>query len=176
MGAALGTAAVAAVTRTWTKGVPAAEAPGETADAVERGLARGSQGERAALNGLTAFSLTIGATRAVNYVREQRRPALPFLSPRGGDGYRIHHFAPGIVLAFAAGAAALTTGSDSARPWLALPFGVGTALTLDEAALLVEDGDVYWDREVLAFVEASAALAGTVLLAARALRRGEHAN
>ena len=30
---------------------------------------------------------------------------------------------------------------------LALPFGVGMGLTLDESALLLELEDVYWSRE-----------------------------
>lgn len=67
-------------------------------------------------NALGSFALTVTVARAVNYVREQRRPVLPFLSPRGGDDLRIHHFAPGIAIAFgtvALAARALVRGERS---------------------------------------------------------------
>ena len=59
---------------------------------------------------------------------------------------------------------------------LAIPFGVGVGLTVDEAALLLDLRDVYWTREGLLSVQLSlgglALLSGTIL-ALRMLRRGE---
>ena len=46
---------------------------------------------------------------------------------------------------------------------LAVPFGVGMGLTLDESALLLELDDVYWSREGLLSVQIT--LAVTALLA-----------
>ena len=91
-------------------------------------------------------------------------------------GRHIHHFVPGIVLAFGAGAAALVTADQALEEKLAFPFGAGMGLTLDEAALLLDLRDVYWTREGVLSVQvslgATAILAGT-LLALRMLRRGE---
>ena len=91
-------------------------------------------------------------------------------------GRHIHHFVPGILLAFGAGAAGLLTSDEKLEETLAIPFGAGLGLTLDEAALLLDLRDVYWTREGVLSVQvslgATALLAGT-LLALRMIRRGE---
>jgi zinc transporter ZupT len=99
--------------------------------------------------------------------------------PRGNvtvGGRHIHHFVPGIALAFASGIAGLTTRNDQVEAALAVPFGVGIGLTMDEAALLLDLRDVYWTREGILSVQvslgATAMLAATIL-ALRMLRRGE---
>ena len=53
-------------------------------------------------------------------------------------GRHIHHFVPGILLAFAAGGAGLVTEPSGSRQTLAIPFGAGIGLTFDEAALLLD--------------------------------------
>ncbi len=91
-------------------------------------------------------------------------------------GRHIHHFVPGILLAFASGGAGLVTKSDRLESMLAFPFGVGLGLTFDEAALLVDLEDVYWTRQGVFSVQASfgtAALLGATIIALRILRRGE---
>ena len=70
----------------------------------------------------------------------------------------IHHFVPGIVLAFGSGAAAILTRNEALEPRLAIPFGVGMGLTLDESALLLELDDVYWTREGLLSVQITLAV------------------
>ena len=80
------------------------------------------------------------------------------------------------MIAFAAGAAAILTRDEDLEPWLAVPFGVGMGLTLDESALLLELEDVYWSREGLLSVQitlAVMALLGALALGLRFLRRGE---
>jgi hypothetical protein len=91
-------------------------------------------------------------------------------------GRHIHHFVPGILLAFGAGAAALVTDDSKLEQRLAIPFGVGLGLTLDEAALLLDLRDVYWTREGILSVQLSLGLASTLggtIIALRMLRRGE---
>lgn len=99
----------------------------------------------------------------------------PFGNVRVG-GRHIHHFVPGIVLAFGAGTAALLTDDLDRETALAVPFGVGVGLTFDEAALLLDLRDVYWTRQGLLSVQLSlgglALISGTIL-ALRMLRRGE---
>ena len=91
-------------------------------------------------------------------------------------GRHIHHFVPGILIAFGSGAAALMTESESVETTLAVPFGVGVGLTFDEAALLLDLRDVYWSREGIVSVQVTLAVAsfvGAVLVGMRMLRRGE---
>ncbi len=91
-------------------------------------------------------------------------------------GHHIHHFVPGIVIAFAAGTVALLTDDDELEQRLALPMGAGIGLTFDEAALLLDLRDVYWTREGLLSIQLSlgaTAILSIAILTLRMLRRGE---
>jgi len=91
-------------------------------------------------------------------------------------GRHIHHFVPGIVIAFASGTAALLTDDDELEQRLAAPMGIGIGLTFDEAALLLDLRDVYWTREGLLSVQLSlgaTAILSIAILTQRMLRRGE---
>ena len=92
-----------------------------------------------------------------------------------GDRH-IHHFLPGGIIALAAGGVAIGTKGEELDKYLALPFGVGVALVLDESALLLELDDVYWTEEgVLSVQIAFAAIAMLSALAylIRMLRHSE---
>src|SRR3954454_5342982 len=92
------------------------------------------------------------------------------------SGRHIHHFVPGILLAFGSGVAALTTRNERVEATLAIPFGVGMGLTMDEAALLLDLRDVYWTRQGLLSVQVSLGVTATLaatILGLRMLRRGE---
>jgi hypothetical protein len=92
------------------------------------------------------------------------------------SGRHIHHFIPGIVLAFISGIGAITTRHERAESTLAIPFGVGMGLTMDEAALLLDLEDVYWTRQGLLSVQVSLGVTATLaatILGLRMLRRGE---
>src|SRR3954451_25075741 len=92
------------------------------------------------------------------------------------SGRHIHHFVPGIVLSFGSGVAALTTRNERVESTLAIPFGVGMGLTMDEAALLLDLDDVYWTRQGLLSVQVSLGVTATLaatILGLRMLRRGE---
>jgi hypothetical protein len=91
-------------------------------------------------------------------------------------GRHIHHFVPGILLAFTAGTVALLTDDDELEQHLAIPMGIGIGLTFDEAALLLDLRDVYWTREGLLSVQLSlgaTAILSIAILTCRMLRRGE---
>jgi hypothetical protein len=91
-------------------------------------------------------------------------------------GRHIHHFVPGILIAFGSGALALLSDDQRLEQLLAFPFGAGVGLTFDEAALLLDLRDVYWTREGVLSVQVSCGLAATLggtILALRILRRGE---
>ena len=91
-------------------------------------------------------------------------------------GRHIHHFVPGILLAFVAGGAGLVTQNTRLEQVLAVPFGAGIGFTFDEAALLLDLRDVYWTREGVVSVQLSfglAAILGGTIIFLRMLRRGE---
>jgi hypothetical protein len=129
--------------------------------------------ETVLFNLLTGFVGSFALMRLSTY--GQRSGWWPFRTVRLG-GRHIHHFVPGILIAFACGAAALVTESERFETALAIPFGAGLGLTFDEAALLLDLRDVYWTREGILSVQVSfglAAILGGTILALRMLRRGE---
>jgi hypothetical protein len=91
-------------------------------------------------------------------------------------GRHIHHFVPGIALAFLSGGLAIVTESRSFETALAVPFGIGAGLTFDEVALLLDLQDVYWTPRGRLSVQVSAAtvsILGATILGMRLLQRGE---
>jgi hypothetical protein len=187
--AAGATAAVVAgeVGRVWRRGsaplpretddlLEAAEAAvSETASVARAGYQDVPSRENAVFNLLSSFVVTFMTARWVTYLLRRRRRVGPFRNLSLGRR-RIHHFVPGIVVAFVSGAAAVVTRDEELRPKLAVPFGVGTGLTLDESALLLELEDVYWSREGLLSVQITLAVIASLAslaLGLRFLRRGE---
>jgi hypothetical protein len=153
----------------------AEEAVAETAHVARVGYEQGSTRENAMFNLLSSFVGTFLAARGITYLLRERAQVGPFRNVRVGRRH-IHHFVPGIVIAFSAGAGAILTREENLEPILAVPFGLGMGLTLDESALLLELDDVYWSREGLLSVQitmAVAALLASIALALRFLRRGE---
>ena len=187
--AAAGTAAVVAfeVARVWRRGsapMPeeaedlvqaAGEAVAETATVARVGYREVSTRENALFNMLTSFVITFITARFIALLLRTRPRVGPFRNMKVGRRH-IHHFVPGIVLAFVSGAAAILTRNEAHEPRLAVPFGVGMGLTLDESALLLELEDVYWSEEGIISVQialATTALLGALALGLRFLRRGE---
>jgi len=92
------------------------------------------------------------------------------------SGRHIHHYVPGIALAFSSGALAIVSESRELETFLAVPFGVGAGLTFDEAALLLDLRDVYWLREGRISIQvslATASILAATILGMRLLQRGE---
>jgi hypothetical protein len=118
---------------------------------------------------LGAFALARVSTWGI------RRGWWPFRNVAVGNRH-IHHFVPGIVLAFASAIAGMSSRNEGVEAAAAIPFGAGVGLTLDEAALLLDLRDVYWTREGVLSVQVSLGVIGTLaasILAMRMLRRGE---
>ena len=151
------------------------EAVRETVEVAKAGYRGGSTRENALLNLVGSFTLTFGIARALTYVIRRRRRLGPIRNYRLGDRH-VHHFVPGIAVAFLAGGASVVSRNEALDPWLALPFGAGVALTLDESALLLELDDVYWTERGVVSLQitlGTLALLSSVALALRMLRRGE---
>jgi hypothetical protein len=157
--------------------VRAAEiAIGQTVLVARAGYRGGSRRENALLNLLLAFTGTFVFVRASTAVIRVRGPLGPLRNVVAGDDH-IHHFVPGIVIAFVAGAISIISRDERLDPVLALPFGAGVALTLDESALLLKLDDVYWTEEGILSVQitfATIAILSALTLVLRVLHRGEH--
>ena len=153
----------------------AEEAAAETARVAVAGYGDVSSSEKALFNLLASFVTTFAVARGITYILRSRATFGPFRDFKVGRRH-IHHFVPGIALAFTSGAAAVVTREEELEAPLALVFGVGMGLTLDESALLLELEDVYWTPEGLVSVQitmATMALLAALALGLRLLRRGE---
>ncbi len=146
----------------------------ETVAVAREGYRGITTSESTSFNLMSSFVLSFGIVRATTYGVRHGIP--PFRDVSIG-GRHIHHFIPGLVLAFLSGSAALLTKGEHYEPYLAIPFGIGMGLVFDESALLLELQDVYWTREGLLSIQLT--LAAATLLAATAyaikiIRKGEH--
>lgn len=151
-------------------------APAAAADTVGvavRGYVEAPRSETVLFNLLAGFLGSFALVRLSTWsIRDDRGP---FRNVHIG-GRHIHHFVPGILIAFASGTAALLTDNDEVEQRLAIPMGAGIGLTFDEAALLLDLRDVYWTREGLLSVQLSlgaTAILSIAILTLRMLRRGE---
>jgi len=95
---------------------------------------------------------------------------LPIHNLVTSSGLHIHHFVWGILILLLVGLLALLVDQARWHPWLAIPFGAGAALTLDEFALWLDLRDVYWQNAGRVSVEVvigCLALLSAYLVAAR---------
>jgi hypothetical protein len=186
-GTTTGAVLAAEVARVWRRG--SAPLPAETADVLGAGAEATRQTvevavagyratptrETALLNLLGSFVVSLALVRASTWRIRSRGTFGPFRELHVGDRH-VHHFVPGIGIAFVAGALAIATRDAELEEWLAIPYGFGVALTLDESALLLELEDVYWTEQGVLSVQialSAAALLASFALGQRLLRRGE---
>jgi hypothetical protein len=92
-------------------------------------------------------------------------------------GLHIHHVVFGVVISFAGGLAAITVPGDSptGRSVAGAVFGVGSALVLDEFALILRLEDVYWTEQGRISVDAvviALAVSGMLVLGVHPLSIG----
>src|SRR5271157_6008976 len=131
--------------------------------------------QRSALLSWLAFTGTFAGLRALTY--SIRAGKGPFHNVSVG-GEHLHHYMWGIGLLSGVGGVAVH-GEDSRRrhPVVAISYGAGLALIVDEFALLLDLKDVYWAKQGRISVDlgvGASALAGTYFAALpliRALRR-----
>ena len=145
----------------------------DTVGVAVRGYEEAPRHETVLFNLLAGFLGSFAMVRLSTWaIRDGRGP---FRNVSIG-GRHIHHFVPGILIAFGSGTAALLTDDDELEQKLAIPMGVGFGLTFDESALLLDLRDVYWSREGLLSVQLSlgaTAILSIAILTLRMLRRGE---
>ena len=125
--AALAAVVAGEVGRVWRRGsaplpseapnllLAAEEAVAETAQVARAGYAEVSTRENATFNLLTSFVATFMSARAITYLLRSQPRVGPFRNLRVGRRH-IHHFVPGIVIAFGSGAAAILTRDEDLEP------------------------------------------------------------
>jgi hypothetical protein len=151
----------------------AGQATRDTVAVAREGYVETPRAETILFNMLNGF---VGAFALVRLSTWGQRGGWWPTNPVKVKGRHIHHFVPGILLAFGAGGAGLATSNQRVEEVLSVGFGAGVGLTFDEAALLLDLRDVYWTREGIVSLQVSfglTAVLATTLLGLRILRRGE---
>lgn len=128
-------------------------------------------GQRAALLSWLSFTTTFTGVRAVTWSIRAGKGPFGNLS-LGGE--HLHHYMWGIGILAGVGAVAVR-GEDEQRrhPAVALSYGSGLALIVDEFALLLDLKDVYWAQQGRVSVDIGVggiALAGSYFAALPVLR------
>jgi hypothetical protein len=103
------------------------------------------QRQRAALASWTSFAVTFAAVRGITYTIRAGKGPFGNLSV-GGE--HLHHYMWGIAMLAGVGGVAVH-GEERYRshPAVALAYGSGLALIVDEFALLLDLKDVYWAKQ-----------------------------
>jgi len=126
-------------------------------------------------NMLASFTVTFGITRSITWTIREKGGLGPIKNVVVGKRH-IHHFIPGGLISLAAGGVAIGAKGSELDRYLAIPFGVGVALVLDESALLLELEDVYWTEEGVVSVQivfAAIAFLAAMAYLIRVLRHSE---
>ncbi len=122
-----------------------------------------AQGKQPAFVLTVAFLLTFGVVRLITYsIRDEWLPFLHNLRTPGG--VHVHHMVPGMVLVLVAGYLGLVLPPDRWSEPLAVLFGIGAALVLDEFALWLRLADVYWQPAGRESIDAVVLAAGVAIL------------
>jgi hypothetical protein len=142
---------------------------------VREGYRVSSTRENVLVNMVASFVVTFGITRAITHTIRVRGGIGPIKNMKTAGGRHIHHFIPGAIMSLASGGVAIAFRPEGPDRYLAIPFGVGIALVLDEAALLLEFEDVYWSEEGALSVRLAftvLGLLGAIAYAAQVRRAG----
>ncbi|MBV9359125.1 MAG: hypothetical protein JO023_26755 [Chloroflexi bacterium] len=110
-----------------------------------------------------AFLITFGLVRFITYSIRTQRLRL-FRNVTTKSGLHVHHMVPGMLLVLASGYFGLVLPGSAATPLLAILFGIGAALVLDEFALWLRLADVYWEPEGRESIDAVVLAGGVCLL------------
>jgi hypothetical protein len=95
---------------------------------------------------LVSFLITFTIVRVITHAIRAGRWRHVLRNVQSG-GTHIHHLVPGILLLLTSGYLGIGLSPHQPREWVAVIFGVGAALTLDEFALWLHLEDVYWAKE-----------------------------
>ncbi len=129
-------------------------------------------GQRQALLAWLSFSVGFASVRGITYAIKDGWGPFRNLSV-GGE--HLHHYLWGIAMLAGVGGVAVRGGEKARRnPVVAVTYGLGLALIVDEFALLLDLKDVYWSQQGRLSVDVGVGVigvGGTVFAAVPALRR-----
>jgi chromate transport protein ChrA len=92
---------------------------------------------------LISFLITFAFVRTITHLQK-----LNILPNQHNDILHIHHLVPGIILLLVSGYIGISFWSvQKLRAFIAVLFGMGAALTIDEFALWIYLRDVYWTKQ-----------------------------
>ena len=115
---------------------------------------------------LIAFIVTFGLIRLLTFAIHSNLGPFHDITIGGGPNgsLHIHHYIWGLFLLIVSGFLSLTLDQARWHPILAIPFGIGLALVLDEFALLLQLKDVYWAAAGRTSVDIGILVAAVLLL------------
>lgn len=123
-----------------------------------------NEGKEAQAVILLTYVLTFVAVRFITHAIRDGKYRRVFRNVSGPGGAHLHHLVPGILLLLIAGFLGIGVDDRADRLIVAVLFGIGAALTLDEFALWLHLEDVYWAKEGRQSVDAVLTVAGLLLL------------
>ena len=92
---------------------------------------------------LLSFLITFVVIRSITHLQR-----LELLPNQADAVLHIHHLVPGIFLLIVSGYVGISFWAiDKVRHFMAILFGIGAALTIDEFALWLYLKDVYWEKQ-----------------------------
>ncbi len=96
-----------------------------------------------------SYLIAIGVVRFITHSIKNHWFTFIFRDVAGSGGAHFHHFAIGILILLAVGyiAVAFNPEREGVQRTLAILFGIGAALVLDEFALWLIFKDVYWGAQ-----------------------------
>jgi hypothetical protein len=103
---------------------------------------------------LVSFLATFTLVRLITHAIRDDRFKRVFHNVQTSGGLHIHHLVIGILLLLVTGYISAGVDPDHHAGPLAVLFGIGAALTLDEFALWLRLKDVYWTREGRSSIDA----------------------
>ena len=122
---------------------------------------------RASLRLLIAFVITFALIRLLTLAIHLNLGPFHDITIGGGGGgasIHLHHYIWGFLLLGVCGFLALSLEAARWHPILAIPFGIGLALVLDEFALLLQLQDVYWTSAGVISITVALLVAGLLLI------------
>ena len=109
--------------------------------------------ERPPLIAWLGFAVTFGITRAITtWLHDGHGPSSGGMT---AGGRHLHHYNIGILLLAFVGGLGLRANRLRDHPGTAAAYGTGSALIVDEAALLIDLQDVYWAKDGRKSVDAA---------------------
>lgn len=134
----------------------------EVGDLYERHIV--SAGKEAQLLLLLSFLATFTIVRLITHAIRSGRFRHVFRNVQTSGGLHLHHLVIGILLLLGVGYVSTGIDPDGYERLLAILFGIGAALTLDEFALWLRLKDVYWTQQGRASIDAVIIMATIIAL------------